>query len=98
MGFEEYLTSQLGSHIDELSKEQVAEIRKLYDKLLIWQNTAEITLKKGLNNSAGIDYTNDYEKAMKQVGEASQELASKIKEYKDYFGIEEFEDASRMKM
>ena len=98
MSFEDYLSSNLGSYKDELSKEQLMQIKGLYDKLLIWQNTAQIAFKKGLDNKQNIDYTNDYEKAMEQVSTASQKLSSMMDDLKSSFGIENFEDSSRRSM
>lgn len=98
MSFEDYLDSNLGSYKDELTKEQLTELKVLYDKLLIWQNTANIALEKGLDPNSKVDYTNDYEKAMAQVGEASQKLSSAVKNIKASFGIEELEDSTRHTM
>ena len=92
MSFEDYLDSNLGSYKDELTKEQLTELKVLYDKLLIWQNTANIALEKGLDSKRQVDYTNDYNKAMVQVGEAAQKLSTAVKNIKASFGIEELED------
>jgi hypothetical protein len=98
MSFDDYLTSNLGTYKDDLNKEQVAFLKSLYDKLLIWQNTANIALQKGLDSKREVDYTNDYEKAMAQVSDASQKLAAAMAEIKQNYGIEELEDNAKHSM
>ncbi len=88
MGFEDYLESNLSTHKDDLSKEQINYLKGLYDKLLILQNKANM-----VNGNK-----EEYAKVMQQVTEASQKLAGSMEELKDSFGIEEFEDISRHSM
>ena len=56
---------------------------------IIWQNTANIALKKGLENKGDLDYTNDYEKAMNNVQNTSSKLISEVNRIKKELGIEE---------
>ena len=56
---------------------------------IIWQNTANIALQKGLENKADLDYTNDYEKAMNNVQNTSSKLINEINRIKKELGIEE---------
>lgn len=88
MTFEDYLQEQFGSFVSELSNEDVQKLKVVYDKLLIWQNTADITLKQGLKGKE-VDYTNDFEKAMKNVKEASFKLTTEVNQLKAKLGIEE---------
>jgi hypothetical protein len=98
MGFEEYLESNLGSYKDDLTKEQLAQLKGAYDKLLIWQNTANITFQKGIEGKSKVDFTNDYEKAMEQVQNAGQKLSDIMNGIKLGFGIENPEDISKHSM
>ena len=89
MNFNDYLQEQFGSYADEISNENIQKLKGEYDKLLIWQNTANIALKKGLENKGDLDYTNDYEKAMNNVQNTSSKLISEVNRIKKELGIEE---------
>ena len=89
MNFEDYLQEQFGSYVSEISEEDLAKLKAEYDKLLIWQNTADYTLKKGLDGKSQVDYTNDFEKAMNNVKEAGSKLANEANKIKSKLGIEE---------
>ena len=95
MNFEEYLESNLGSYKDELSKEQLSSLKEAYDKLLIWQNTANIALESSINDKKDI---NDYDKTMIKVQDSAQKLSDIMNEVKVSFGIENFEDSSKRSM
>ena len=95
MNFEEYLESNLGSYKDELSKEQLSSLKEAYDKLLIWQNTANIALESSINDKKDI---NDYDKTMIKVQDSAQKLSDIMNEVKVSFGIENFEDSSKKSM
>ncbi len=96
MDFEEYLESNLGSHKEDLSNDQLTALKSAYDKLLIWQNTANMAFQKSLN-SKQVD-NNDYEKAMEQVQNAGQRLSDLMNATRGSFGIENLEDNSKHSM
>ena len=77
MDFEDYIACNLGSHKDDLSKEQLTRLKKIYDKLLIWQNAASIAKNK-----------KESEKVSNHINENAKELAKVLDEIKSSFGIE----------
>ncbi len=94
MEFEDYLTSSLKSARDELLPEEIAELKKWYDQMLIWRETVNITFNRGLNNKSGVDYTNDYEKAKAQFDIANQRLLSAVSRLQQKYNIDIQSDLS----
>ena len=81
MNFDDYLQELFGSYSSELSNETIQSLKSEYDKLLIWQNTANIALKNG--NEA------EHTKAMNNVQNASTRFVAEVKRIKKELGIEE---------
>ncbi len=64
MSFEERLTKSLPNYEEILTSEDLIELRNIFDSAQVAYNRASNLLNKQLNNKVGLDYTNDYEKAM----------------------------------
>ena len=90
MEFEDYLTSSLKSARDELLPEEIAELKKWYDQMLIWRETVNITFNRDLNDKS----KNDYEKAKSQFDIANQRLLSAVSRLQQKYNIDIQSDLS----
>jgi len=78
MNFEEYMDSQIPAWRTELTMEEIEKLTNLFEQKENWQITVTTLLKKQLNDSANIDYVNDYEKARKYLANCQINLGKEI--------------------
>ena len=95
MSFEEYLISELGENANLLSEEQKTYLQDNFDNMNSWSQTARNALDMQFRGKAGIDYTNDYEKAMSEMTRYATNLKATINQIKEIFGISEEQSIGR---
>ena len=85
--FEDYMSKEIPGYETLLDAEQLLPLKSTFAD---WENAwkeADYCLKH-FNNTAGVDYTNDYEKAMKRTAIFGQKLQAAIDKLKEVYHIE----------
>lgn len=72
----------------ELGKDELEKLSELYEAVERSTEVERRTLVNGLNSKAGIDYTNDFEKASAKRVECQQVLSGYIKKLDEDHGCD----------
>ena len=88
MGFERYMNSNFPNWKTTLNLDEIAEIKRKYDKVEAWNNTIKTIINNERNhNLANIDYSTDYDKAQINLIRAQGDLEAAINRAKMNYNV-----------
>lgn len=97
MGFSSYIEREIQDFTNVLSAEEIKNLKKIFDEYKLYQDMSADILSKGLNSSADVDYTNDYEKALTKCGKLKSMLDFNINALKEKYNIQSVEENSSLR-
>lgn len=79
IAFEEYMDSKITTWRTDISLELLSKLKEIHGKVIEYQKTIDqiFSLAFG-SNKAGIDYSNDFDKAMTELNKYNVELIRNI--------------------
>ena len=87
MSFEEYMENKIPGYKNVVPEEKLARLKKDFETKEAYDKEAKSYLR--MNSSAGIDYSNKFEKAMGNHARWAMILESDLEELKQELGLSE---------
>ena len=85
--FRDYMEKEVPGYNNLLDEKVVEELLNDYNKWETWKKTADVCMERGMNSNSGINYANDFEKAMEKAAIEGNNFKRNIDDIKEIYGI-----------